>query len=285
MQGFVDPNELPELALLNHSVHVGGVVGPQNVAPFLRLAEDPQKFGMGMVFGRLLRLAGGGQHQHHAGEVGLQGKGLHPAGRGQHDAVEILAQAAHAVHDRLPAGAVAHQLRLIRPAHFFKILHGLFPGPMFLFKGKISFGHAAHFRLDLPNLGVGQFALQPDVQPVAHGVQHPHPSAGVQPTGGGQQQKPQGALINAAALLIPIGQAGQLAVRVQGLVQLQTYAPLHNAEGSGRRRLVQQTADHGLHSGIGRKCVGFPIEGYADDGIAGGVWHDIASFRKIGGKR
>ena len=71
MQGFVDPDELPKIALLDHAVHIGGVIGSQNMAPFLRLAEDPQEFGMRMIFGRMLRFAGGWQHQHHAGGMGL----------------------------------------------------------------------------------------------------------------------------------------------------------------------------------------------------------------------
>ena len=218
MQGFVDPDELPKLTLLNHAVYIGGIIGPQNMAPFLRLAEDPQEFGMGMVFGRMLRFAGGWQHQHHAREMGLQAEGLHPAGGGQHGAVKIFAQAAHTVHNHFPARTVAHQLRLIRPAHFFKILHGLLTGPAFLFKGQIRFRHAAHFRLDLPDLGVAQIALHPDVQAVAHGIQHPHLPAGIQAQHRRQHQKPQGAFIDAAALLVPIAQAGEFAVFGQGFI-------------------------------------------------------------------
>ena len=281
MQGLVDPDELPQLALLNHPVHVGGVIGPQNMAPFLRLAEDPQKLGMRVIFGRLARVGGRGHHQHHAGEMGLQAEGFHPAGGRQHRAIEIFAQAAHAVHHDLPAGAVAHQLRLIRPAHLFKILHGLFPGPMLLFKGKISFGHAAHFRLDLPNLGVGQLALQPDVQPVAHGVQHPHPSAGMQAQCRRQHQEAQRAFINTPPFFVPVGQAGEFAVFSQGFVQLPAHTALHYAEDRGSRRRVQQAADHGLDGGIHRERVGFPIEGDADNGIARGR-HRGSPFKREG---
>ena len=257
VQGLVYTDELPHAPLLNHAVHVHGVLRAQDAAPALRGNELAQEFAALHIGRGLFRRVGRGRHQHHAGKMRLNGKGANHARGGQHHSVKVLAQRADAVHGDPFLRTVAQKLRLVRPALFFKIGDGLLARPAFLLEGQILLHQLAHVLLD----GAGHLVIhisigQAHVQAVAHRVEHAHPAAGVQPLQAQQKQKPERTLVYAPALLVAVGKRHKAGIGLQPLVKLQAFAAPHHAQRFPRLRGGQKRLQRLANADSGVKRTG-----------------------------
>ena len=237
MQGFVHPDEVAQLVLLNQDTDVADIGDAEDFAPVRALGEDLQVLRTIDIRCGMVEVGAGRQLQHEAAPQLKEGKHRDIAGGNGHGAVEVFPHAVDAVHGESGHGTAGKQFHLVLLFFFLKVADGVLPRPLLPGEDQVQLDDAAHLVLDADDiLAVQLHARETDENAVADGIFDADLLVGKKMPQGQQHYKTEGALVDPAAFLMLQRQGRQRAVAAERIVQLN-----HDAAGQRGQRAARKS--------------------------------------------